>query len=83
MKRWKVEEKYNVTVWTYVYAPTKEEALKKLEDGEGETDFDDRDDQDHDDTDWDTLQECGECTHRMVGKTGKCYICGGDVKHEK
>jgi hypothetical protein len=77
IKKWRVEERVVVQAYTYVYAPTKEEAQKKLENEEHEPDLDNALDYDVDDTDWDTLEECGECKHMTIGKKSyRCFTCG-------
>jgi len=47
MPRYKVKEIYKTTVWTTVEADNREEAVSKIEEAEG-------------DTDWDTLVEIKE-----------------------
>lgn len=56
--KYKVKEKYTVEVWTYVEADSKEEAIKKLEDGGmDDPDFENPIGEDHQETFWDTMQE--------------------------
>lgn len=80
MKKWRVKERIWVTAYTYVYAPTKEEAQEKLENQEHDPDLDNPLDYDVDDTAWDTLEECGECKHMAISKTYRCFTCGSVVK---
>lgn len=56
--KYKVKEKYTIEVWTYVEADSKEEAIKKLEDGGmDDPDFENPIREDHQETYWDTMQE--------------------------
>lgn len=52
----KVKEVYLVTGWTYLTADSKEDAIRRLEDGEGDFDADSGN-QEHKDTKYETLQE--------------------------
>lgn len=69
--------------YTYVYAPTIEEARRKLENEDHEPDLDNALDYEVDDTDWDTLEECGECKHLTISGTYRCFTCGAVVEGDQ
>ena len=61
MKKFRVQEKFQVTVWTYIEADTKEEALELLDSGKYDdlhsSDFENCFDETHISTEVRTLEE--------------------------